>query len=189
MPALKISGITNEDDARWAAILGVEYVSVSFITGDARKTSDDMAGKITEMLPSYTEVILEMDAPEALSQRRLEKISPTYLSVPFLPDEAVEFSDSVLSLRKIIKADKSDESEIIQIEIREDIKDKDIEEITLRFNGDSVIIEGDFSLSRIKEICRKIQPRAWSLRSVISKSPRRIDYPLMKEYIREISLW
>jgi len=190
MPGIKISGITNEEDARWAAILGVEFVSVSLMEGDHRKTSDEMASRITGMLPSYTEVILEADSPDSVSERRIGKISPAYISTPLEPEDgSADTIPGILSLRKLERIEDSPEVKLIEVKIEKDLSGEDIAGIALKFPDTPLIIEGDFELPVIKNICAGYQPRAWSVRDIISRSPRRIDYPLMKEYIREISLW
>ncbi|NLB34346.1 MAG: hypothetical protein GX817_00750 [Elusimicrobia bacterium] len=191
MPAIKISGITNKEDAKWAAILGVDFVSVSLMEGDPRKTSDEMARNICQMLPSYTEVILELDSPNSLSKRRIEKISPVYISTPLETQESGEnIGDGILSIRKLEKlGEATQDAEIIEIRIGQDLDEEVFSGLVSEFSNFPLIIEGDLELPLIKSICSRYQMRAWSVRNIISRSPRRIDYSLMKEYIREISLW
>ena len=75
MPSIKISGITNNNDAKWAAILGVEYVTVSMDERSEKKVSLQKALEIRNMLPSYMSEH-SFDEP---------KIEHNCLTVPVIP--------------------------------------------------------------------------------------------------------
>ncbi len=193
MPGIKISGITNTEDARWAAILGVEFISVSLSEGDPVKVSPDMAAQISGMLPSYTAVVLEVPGPENAGRRLLEKISPKYIEYP-VPDEPPQIPERFTDVRKLVPAagvsvERTPEDGFYQVRVPEEYSEGFMGEIKENFESDKLILSGNMELPRIKKICGVLQPYAWSLGSEINRSPRKIDYGKMKEYIREISLW
>jgi len=199
MPGIKISGITNTDDAKWAAILGVEYISVSIEEESEKKVSVEMAAEIRRMLPSYTAYVLEVGDISVLSKRITEKISPAYIQAR-LNAENIEFvrkKAEEVSLPLIIDIDSSQNAaeledlnySYINLIIGNEFNQEELRQLKQKYNMEKAIIEGDWNLDNIKKACEILQPCAWSVRSVINKSPRRVDYEKMKKYIREISLW
>jgi hypothetical protein len=233
MPRLKITGITNEDDAKWAAILGVEFVSVSLSEGADKKISADRAVEIRNMLPSYTKFIVDAGDICSVKPRDLQKINPAYVQLnntytcrneihkrtelhdtiliyetvygsavsddekPLEEDYKIEENES-LSLEdgQDAAVPANDSNGLFQITLPSIIGVDKLNELKGNYNMENAIIEGDWplpeikkALPEIKKACSILQPHAWSVRSVIEKSPRRIDYNLMKKYIREISLW
>ena len=79
--------------------------------------------------------------------------------------------------------------EFLQLNLPESVTEEKLNQIKEKYNMEHTIIEGDWELPSIKKACEILQPYAWSIKSVIEKSPRKIDYEIMKKYIREISLW
>lgn len=53
MVKIKICGITNENDARWAASAGVDFIGLNFYKNSPRKISLNMAKNITSSLPEF----------------------------------------------------------------------------------------------------------------------------------------
>ena len=63
---VKICGITNAEDATWAASLGADYVGVNFWPESSRKISAAMAKKVVEALPPFVVPVgVFVDAPPA----------------------------------------------------------------------------------------------------------------------------
>ncbi|MEA3507116.1 MAG: hypothetical protein U9R36_06490 [Elusimicrobiota bacterium] len=196
MPNIKISGITNTKDAKWAALLGVEYISISLVKESTKKVSLRRAAEILELLPSYTGTILEIGNTENdISFKKAAALEPDYFSIS--DPSAVEAISSynkpdrrqkfILELSPPQEEEKlPDEIEFVQFNLDGESAG-DLDEVDFESNKD-IIVNGDFELSEIIKLCKKINPHAWSIRSVIEKSPRRIDYDKMKEYIREIAL-
>lgn len=226
MPRIKIAGITNEDDAKWAAILGVEFVSVALSEGADKKISTGKAIEIRNMLPSYTKFIVEVGDICSVKSRELQKLNPAYVQLnnvyscrnevhkrPELQDAILIYetvygdvpSDEEEPAEEVCNVEENeilplengdtdaapanDENGLFQITLPSVIGDDQLNEIKDSYSMENAIVEGDWPLSEIKKACSILQPYAWSVRSVIEKSPRKIDYNLMKKYIREISLW
>jgi len=190
MPRIKISGITNTDDAKWAAILGVEFVSVSFREGDDKRASYRKAQEIRSVLPSYTGFVIEVDE-SVPSERWLEKMRPDYIQTDTVNRRHEQIPGVILETDLEATEDYvgSSESVLFQIMLGEDIPDGYLETVKDKLDMERTIVHGDWDLARIKRACEILQPFAWSVRDKIEKSPRKIDYRIMKEYIREISLW
>ncbi|MFH1416292.1 MAG: hypothetical protein ABIH89_09450 [Elusimicrobiota bacterium] len=199
MPGIKISGITNEEDAKWAAILGVEYISVSMEEESDKKVSLGRAIEIRDMLPSYTGFIAEFGDINRISMREVNKLKPGYIQLKngeaSLQDE-VPGKFEVMACPVIYETQGIDDSicnspyvRFIQITLPEGTGPEQLLSLKKKYNMERVMIEGDWELADIKKACEIIQPAAWSIRRIIEKSPRKIDYEKMKEYIREISLW
>ena len=54
---IKICGITNVDDARWAANLGADYIGLNFCSESPRKVSLAKAKEIVESLPPFVKAV------------------------------------------------------------------------------------------------------------------------------------
>jgi hypothetical protein len=225
MPNIKISGITNTKDAKWAALLGVEYISISLVKNSGKKVSLESAAEILDMLPSYTKSIVELgDGGNGISLKKAASLKPDYFSVNDV-DMIDIITESVSSTEKspleksplensipykysfILEISRLEEilsgnlsgilSGTLSEKLPEEIEfiqlntDAQYFPIIFEFdynNNKDIIINGDYELEKIIKTCKKVSPHAWSIRNAIEKSPRRIDYDKMKEYIREISL-
>lgn len=77
---IKISGITSNDDALWAANCGVDYLTCSLATNDAQKISLQKYKEIVGQLPSYVTPCVVVDATTTLAT--LKKIVATSASHP-----------------------------------------------------------------------------------------------------------
>ncbi len=238
MPGIKISGITNIEDAKWAAILGVEFISVSLDENSLKKISLNRAIQIKNELPSYTKFVAEFGELDQVNLREIDKLKPDYIQLkcnterialfkqslftetvdePELiyevePDDEIPlppfskggvkreppFEKGLIPLHPPLKKGErgglkggfTDEIEVklLQLDLRV-LNESELEGLKDRYNMADIIIEGDWALSDIKKACGILQPYAWSIKGVIEKSPRKINYTVMKEYIREITLW
>ncbi|MGM0441687.1 MAG: hypothetical protein ACQEQC_04620 [Elusimicrobiota bacterium] len=194
MPRVKISGITNKKDARWAALLGVEYISVIMIKGNEKKVSLSKAREIKELLPAYTKFIAEYNN-ENIEKDEIEKLNPDYIQINGINEPAVKSylneNDIQLILELNFKKPKIPENtdaELFLTRIDEEVDDLELENMSENLNMKNTIVEGDVELDLIKKYSKKLKPRAWGIKNVINKSPRRIDYKKMKNFNREISL-
>jgi phosphoribosylanthranilate isomerase len=77
MPKVKICGITNAQDALWAANLGADYIGLNFYAQSPRKVSVKHAKELVAQLPPFVTAIgLFVDEP-------IESIQKIVKSVPF----------------------------------------------------------------------------------------------------------
>jgi len=68
---VKICGITNPQDALWAANLGADYIGLNFSPESPRKVSVDMAQKIAAQTPPFVKCVGVFVNP---SQEEIEKV-------------------------------------------------------------------------------------------------------------------
>ncbi len=54
---VKICGVTNEEDALWAANLGTDFIGLNFYSGSPRKVSADKAQEIATKLPPFVKSV------------------------------------------------------------------------------------------------------------------------------------
>ncbi|GEM_PF-2788036 len=199
MPDVKISCAANTEDARWAAILGAEFLSVSLERGNRKKISAEKASEIAEMLPSYTGFIIEAGGYDEINKSEINSIKGDFIQVdPRDADpedfrEKISFPDKKLILDMRGRDECTDPSlwgaEYVTTGINSEFSKEILENLKRNFKMENTIVEGDLELEGIKDICGYLKPRCWSIKKAIEKSPRKIDYKKMKKYIREISLW
>ncbi|MGM0568087.1 MAG: hypothetical protein ACQESB_02585 [Elusimicrobiota bacterium] len=199
MPGIDICGITNKEDAKWAAIYGVEYLSVCMEPGSPKKVSPDSAVEIRRSLPSYTKFALDFGEAENIDYRLIQKVSPDIIKF-CLPsgsgrEEKVLSELEELVPETVLKVEGTDEllnndrdfNLLWQLKIDQN-REEDLKRLKQNMDPEKLIIHGEMELDLLKKICSIIEPRAWCLEKIISSSARRIDNGLMKKYIREISL-
>ncbi len=194
MPRVKIAGITNKKDARWAALLGVEYISVSMVKGDTKKVSLSRAREIKALLPSYTEFITEYNT-ESINKNEIKKIQPDYIQMqgtvtPGLKNYIKSFDvNFILEINlKYLEMPKLSPKDFFLVRFNNEISEESAIKVKEQLNMKKTIVEGDLELDLIKKYSKTLQPRAWGVKNIINKSPRRIDYSKMKNFNREISL-
>ena len=199
MPGIDICGITNKEDAKWAAIYGVEYLSVCMEPGSPKKVSPDSAFEIRRSLPSYTKFALDFGEAENIDYSFIKKSSPDIIKFCLSPgsgrEEKVPAGLEDLVPETVLKVEGADEllnngrdfTPLWQLRIDQNCEE-DLKRLKQNLDPEKLIIHGELELGLIKKVCGIIEPRAWCLEEIISSSARRIDNGLMKKYIREISL-
>ena len=75
MPKIKICGITNHQDALWAANLGADFIGLNFYPESPRKVSTKNAMAIIDQTPSFMSVVgVFVDEPAASIKKLIEKV-------------------------------------------------------------------------------------------------------------------
>ena len=91
---VKICGITNPEDARWAANFGADFVGINFCRQSPRHVSLDMAGQIAGSLPGFVKAVgVLADASEEEIARVLKKVNLAALQLH--GSETPEFARSL----------------------------------------------------------------------------------------------
>ena len=76
MTKVKICGITNTEDAKWAANLGADFIGLNFCKESPRKISIENAAEIATSLPPFVKAVgVVMDAPIEDIEKILKKVS------------------------------------------------------------------------------------------------------------------
>lgn len=104
MPKIKICGITNAQDALWAANLGVDLVGLNFYPQSPRKVSVKHAKELVAQLPPFIgAVALFVDEPIESLQKTLKAVPVKYVQLH--GSETPEYCAQVRALGvKVIKA-------------------------------------------------------------------------------------
>lgn len=207
MTRVKICGITNEQDALWAANLGVDFIGLNFYKGSERKVSLDMAEKIVNQLPPFIKTV-GIFVDEDL--KTLKKIaakchlnmvqlhgneSPQYCSEIYVPQGEI----------KVMKAFRiQDENSLVNIPEYANFSDYYLLDTYIAeqvggtgqtFNwelavkaktlGKPIFLSGGLTPDNVKEAVEKVKPFAVDVASGVEKTPRRKDYDKMKDFIQK----
>jgi len=82
MTKVKICGITNKDDAFWAASLGADFVGINLSRVSKRHVSIAMAGEIIAALPPFTiPVLVFVDEPAVVIARAVAKLRVRHIQL------------------------------------------------------------------------------------------------------------
>jgi phosphoribosylanthranilate isomerase len=98
---IKICGVTNPQDALWAANLGADFVGLNFYPPSPRKISSKQAKVIVSKLPPFVTAVGVFVNEELPVIARLVKGTPLK-AVQLHGEETVEFCQTVKSLGVIV---------------------------------------------------------------------------------------
>lgn len=96
---VKICGITNEDDARWAVNLGADYIGLNFCAESPRKVSVDKAADIKKDTPPFVKVVGVFMNPQPADIEKLQK----KVQLDALQLHGDETPESVQALKAVFK--------------------------------------------------------------------------------------
>lgn len=115
---VKICGITNTEDAVWAANLGADFIGLNFSALSKRKVSLEKAKEITDQLPSFVKVagvFVDPMLPELEKIIKVVKISIIQLHGNESPEFAKEIKEKFgLELWKAIRLSNENSLNSIQ---------------------------------------------------------------------------
>ncbi|MFH1783403.1 MAG: phosphoribosylanthranilate isomerase [bacterium] len=208
MTKVKICGITNQQDALWAANLGVDFIGLNFFKDSQRKISLDMAKDVIAKLPPFVKTVGIFVNEELKSIQKIATQSPLELvqlhgsETPAFCAELKQLLDGV----KIIKAFRvQNEESLASIPQYADCADYYLLDAYVPgqmggtgeiFNwelavkagefGKPLFLSGGLNPSNIADAVEKVKPFAVDVASGVQKSQRRKDYELMKEFVKKV---
>jgi len=104
MIKVKICGVTNAQDALWAANLGADYIGLNFYAQSPRKVSPKHAREIASQIPPFITIVGIFVDEEAPAVAKLVKTVPLK-AVQLHGSESPEYCKTIKDLGiKIIKA-------------------------------------------------------------------------------------
>ena len=204
MPKVKICGITNAQDALWAANLGADYIGLNFYGMSPRKVSVKHAKELVAQMPPFvTAVGVFVDEP-------LESLAKIVKSVPLkvvqlhgaeTPEYCQQVKDLGVKVTKVFRLMKPYEgSDTAPYEGIVDYYMFDT------FSADSAggtgetfswewlsaasalskpwFLAGGLTPSNILEAVKTAHPPLVDVCSGVEKSPTRKDYEAMKSFIQ-----
>ena len=204
MPKVKICGITNAQDALWAANLGADMIGLNFYGQSPRKVSVKHAKELVSQIPPFVTVVgIFVDEP-------LESLTKIAKSVPLkmvqlhgaeTPDYCRQVQALGIKVIKALRLQKPlEESDTAPFEPVVDYLMFD------SYSADSAggtgetfswdwlqsaarlpkpwFLAGGLNASNVKEVIKVIQPVFVDVCSGVEKSPTRKDYEAMKSFIQ-----
>lgn len=208
MARIKICGITNVQDALWAANLGVDFIGLNFYKQSLRKVSLAMAKNIVNELPSFVKVIGVFVDEDLRTVRKI--VSVCHLDmVQFHGNESPQCCSEIYfpnAELKIIKAFRiKDENSLQNMGEYSDfvnyyLLDTYVPEkaggtgetfnwefaLKAKKFGRPIFLSGGLTPDNVKEAIEKVHPFSVDVASGVEKTPRRKSYEKMKEFIQKV---
>lgn len=203
---VKICGITNTEDARWAANLGADYVGLNFVRESSRKISVEKAKEILDELPSFVKAVVVFTDPDLEVLRKILRTVKISI-VQFHGDESPELlrqlkSDFNIGIWKAIRVEDQNSLNKIQefVGIADAILLDTFRENQVGGTGESfdwnlaveakkfgipIFLAGGLTPENVVEAVEKVVPLGVDVASGVEKQdhPRRKDLEKMKQFI------
>ena len=202
-PLIKFCGITNIEDALYAAELNAWAVGFVFAKSP-RKVPEDTVKKIVGKLPPYVSRVGVFVNEDVKNIERIAKSCKLDMA-QLHGDESPEFCNEVKKFTKVIKAFRIKDEDGLKI-----LKDYDVTLYLLdtyhshlrggigkTFNwdlavkarefGKDIILAGGLSPENIVQAVEKVKPYAVDISTGVEKSPGKKDKKKMKEIISKIT--
>ncbi|MBI1979936.1 MAG: phosphoribosylanthranilate isomerase [Elusimicrobia bacterium] len=208
---VKICGITNSEDALWAANLGADYVGLNFCESSKRKVSAEKAKEIALGLPPFVKsvgVFLNPDldslkkilkvaplsvlqlhgseSPELLQQIKSEFQIPLWKAIRVENQESLNTIASYTGLADILLMDSFNENDAGGTG---QLCDWDLAAQS-KSCGIPIFLAGGLTAANVEEAIEKVDPAGVDVASGVEKKdhPRRKDLDQMKLFIQR-SKW
>ena len=206
MIKVKICGVTNPQDALWAANLGADYIGLNFYAQSPRKVSSKHAREIASQIPPFITVVGIFVDEDATTVAKLVKTVPLK-AVQLHGSESPEYCEAIQELGvKIIKAFRLQKPlELAEVEPYAPFVDFYMFD---RFNADVAggtgeafdwewlkaaaglskpwFLAGGLNPDNVGKAVKQTQPPAVDVCSGIERLPTRKDYDAMKNFIQTV---
>jgi phosphoribosylanthranilate isomerase len=204
MPKVKICGITNAQDALWAANLGADFIGLNFYGQSPRKVSVKHAKELASQIPPFVTVVGLFVDESIESVGKIVKKVPLKM-VQLHGAETPEYCTQVLALGvKVVKAFRLQKpleaSDLLLYEHTVDYFLFDAYSPDTAggtgeaFNWDWLLsvapltkpwfLAGGLNPANVLEAVKKLHPPMVDVCSGVEKSPTRKDYEAMKTFIQ-----
>ncbi len=203
MPKVKICGVTNAQDALWAANLGADFIGLNFYSQSPRKVSVKHAKELVSQIPPFvTAVGVFVDEPfESLA--KIVKSVPLKM-VQLHGSETPEYCAQVKALGvKVVKAlrlqkpletsDTSAYEDIVDFFMFDSFSADTAGGTGEVFNWEWLssssqltkpwFLAGGLTPANVLDSMKKAHPAFLDVCSGVEKSPTRKDYDAMKSFI------
>ncbi len=207
MTKIKICGISNEQDAVWAANLGVDYIGLNFFEDSPRKISEPMAKKIIASLPPYV-LPVGVFVNEEIKKvaRTAKKCNFSLVQLHGTEDKEYcrQLKEAGLKIIKVFRI-ANDPDIVLPLEEYQEVADYFLFDTFVpdeaggtgkSFNWDILtpqklavkptFISGGLNPDNIGELLEKVQPYAVDVCSGIERLPRRKDYEKMRRFVLKV---
>jgi phosphoribosylanthranilate isomerase len=204
MPKVKICGITNHQDALWAANLGADFIGLNFYPGSPRKVSIKHAMAVVDKVPGFISVVgVFVDEPILSVKKIVEKVPLRWVQLHGAesPEYCAELKAlrvqiiKVLRLTKPLEAADVDPYSSVADYFMFDTYSPEVPGGTGEsFNWDWLqsaaalskpwFLAGGLTPGNILEAIKTTHPPCVDVCSGVEKSPTRKDYEAMKTFIQ-----
>lgn len=203
MTKIKICGITNTEDAVWAANLGIDFLGLVFARDSKRKVSLEKAQEIANVVPPYIKKVgLFVNEEPKIIDKVLLTCKLNVLQ--FHGEESAEYCRKFRQKAQIIKAfrikDKESLSQISQYDCNFYLLDAYVQDeyggTGQSFNWELAIeakrferpifLAGGLTPENVSQAIKKVQPYAVDVSSGVEASPRRKSVELMQGFVRSV---
>jgi phosphoribosylanthranilate isomerase len=201
---IKICGITNAQDALWAANLGADYVGLNFYPVSPRKISPKQAKAIVAQLPPFVSAVGVFVNEEAPVIAKLVKSVPLK-AVQLHGEESPEFCQTVKALGVVVikairlsqnlePADWAAYSDSVDFYLLDHRSEEApggtgtpfdwtwLENVTEL--GKPWFLAGGLNPDNVADAVRQTHPPAIDVCSGVERLPTRKDYEAMKRFIQ-----
>jgi len=204
MPKVKICGITNHEDALWAANLGADFIGLNFFPQSPRKVSIKHAMAIVDKVPGFISIVgVFVDEPAASLKKIIEKVPFRWVQLhgAETPEYCLEVKALGVKVIKAFRLSKALEaSDTAPYETACDYFMFDTYSADSAggtgevFNWDWLqaadalskpwFLAGGLDPVNIIEAVKRVHPPLVDVCSGVEKSPTRKDYEAMKTFIQ-----
>ncbi|MFH1283125.1 MAG: phosphoribosylanthranilate isomerase [bacterium] len=203
MLKIKVCGITNVEDALWAANLGANYIGLNFYKGSPRKISNKMAKDILSKIPPFVKAIgVFVDEDMVVVKKVLKESALKTVQLHGSEDDSYieELKKDGVEVFKAIRV--RDEMSIEEVKhyspfadfilldaFKEgvpggtgDVFNWDIA-LTVKELGVPFFLSGGLNPENIEEAIDKVAPYGVDVASGVERTPKKKDYEKMKDFI------
>jgi phosphoribosylanthranilate isomerase len=207
---VKICGVTNEEDARWAVNLGAHYVGINFYSQSPRKVSPEMAAKIVKAVPSFVPCVgVFVDHPVDGILKVVQKTGLMGIQLHgdmYTPGDCrwirENLDESVLLIKVFRVAGENDLEGMVLYRdlVTYCLLDARVEgtvggtgqtfpwdlAVKAQAGGVKIFLAGGLTPENVGDAVRHVQPFAVDVASGVEKSPKRKDYEKMKKFMEKV---
>lgn len=206
MQKVKICGITNAQDALWAANLGADFIGLNFSPQSPRKVSTKHAMGLIDTMPPFVSVVgVFVNEPLPSLLKLAEKIPLRIVQLHGQedPDYCRSVRAQKIKVIKVIRlqkpleaADVDPYADAVDYMMFDTYSPDQAGGTGATFNWDWLaaasdvavpwFLAGGLSPANIAEAIKKVHPPIVDVCSGVEKSPTRKDYESMKQFIQTV---
>ncbi|HRY30582.1 MAG TPA: phosphoribosylanthranilate isomerase [Elusimicrobiota bacterium] len=205
---IKICGITNEEDATWAANLGAHYLGFNFWSQSPRKVSVEMALRVVEKTPPFVlpvGVFVDHPAADIVKIVKKTRLRGVQLHGEQTPEECGELRNSLdpsVFLCKVFRVAQAadmenaglytDSCQYFLLDARVEGEPGGTGQTfpwdlakQAKSHGVPIFLAGGLTPENVREAIKQAEPFGVDVASGVEKSPKRKDFDKLKSFIEQ----
>jgi phosphoribosylanthranilate isomerase len=206
MIKVKICGVTNPQDALWAANLGADYIGLNFYAQSPRKVSAAHARDIASQIPPFTTIVGVFVDEDVTTVAKLVKTVPLK-AIQLHGSESPAYCQTLKELGvKIIKvfrlqkplelADLEEYAPHVDFYMFDHYSSENVGGTGEAFDWEWLkaaaglskpwFLAGGLKPDNVSKAIKQVQPPAVDVCSGVERLPKRKDYDAMKNFIQTV---